>query len=198
MITAALYVRTRERLAELGYGDDYTWSQALRAPETAEAFACEFVWVVINSGMKNTVAHKIFDRVWPRLNDGLEIATVFGHEGKVAAIEKVWRLRADYFSCFRAADDVVAWCETLPWIGAITKYHLAKNLGADVAKPDRWLMRLADAGGETVDALCARLARDTGDRVATVDLILWRACAVGVLAVDGGQIKLESGKETGR
>ena len=83
-------------------------------------------------------------------------------------------------------------CASLPWIGDITKYHLAKNLGANVAKPDRWLVRLADAEKTTVDQLCRRLAIATGDRVATVDVVLWRACAVGVLVIDGGMISVAS------
>ena len=62
-----------------------------------------------------------------------------------------------------------------------TKYHLAKNCGADVAKPDVHLQRLAEAHGTTVHDLCADLASRTGYRIATIDLVLWRACANGVL-----------------
>ena len=79
---------------------------------------CEYVWVVLNSGMKNTVAQKIMDRVWPRLINGEAISEVFKHKGKVAAIEHVWKHRVDYFACFKAATDVVGWCASLPWIGA--------------------------------------------------------------------------------
>lgn len=183
-LTAEVYVHTKLALRDCGHGGDYEWSESLQPPETPEALACEYTWVVLNSGMKNTVARKIMDRVWPRLVAGEPIAPVFGHEGKAAAIELVWQERARHFVEFAAAPDIVAWCETLPWIGKITKYHLAKNLGADVAKPDRWLERLAAADGETVDGLCARLALETGDRIATVDVVLWRACAVGVLRVE--------------
>lgn len=192
MITPATYRWIRTRLAELGFGEDYMWSEHLEPPPTAVAMCCEYVWVVLNSGMKNTVAQKIMDRVWPRLINGEAISEVFKHKGKVAAIEHVWKHRVDYFACFKAATDVVGWCASLPWIGDITKYHLAKNLGANVAKPDRWLVRLADAEKTTVDQLCRRLAIATGDRVATVDVVLWRACAVGVLVIDGGMISVAS------
>lgn len=149
--------------------------------------------MVVNSGMRNTVAQGIFARVWPALSSGRPVTpALFGHAGKVSAIERVWRLRDDYLSCFRALgpEQVVDWCESLPWIGRVTKYHLAKNLGADVAKPDRWLERLARAEGATTDELCRRLARASGDRVATVDVVLWRACAVGALRVDDGTVSL--------
>lgn len=68
-----------------------------------------------------------------------------------------------------------AYLETLPWIGKITKYHLARNLGIDVAKPDRHLMRLSEKFGfASVQEMCENISRKTGDRIGLVDLILWR------------------------
>lgn len=194
MITVDRYEALRRQLRELGHGGDYTWSQDLKPPRSADDFACEYTWVVLNSGMKNTVARGIMDRIWPLVVADIPIGDAFKHPGKRNAIETVWRLREDYFSCFNALADgtVVDWCQTLPWIGKITKYHLAKNLGADVAKPDRWLVRLADAEGITAHALCQRLAYETGDRVATVDLILWRACAIGILVPGDGHGEREA------
>lgn len=182
-MTIERYLELRLQLAASSkeFFDEYKWSQSLKAPTTPGELVCEYTWVVLNSGMKNTVARKIMDRVWPLLTADQPIGSVFRHPGKVAAIERVWAHRADYFTCFRVATDIIGWCDSLPWIGPITKYHLAKNLGADVAKPDRWLQRVADAGGETVTALCERLATATGDRIATVDVVLWRACVVGLL-----------------
>jgi hypothetical protein len=57
----------------------------------------------------------------------------------------------------------------------------SENLGADVAKPDVHLNRLAEAERVTAQELCERLAKETGYRAATVDLILWRACANGII-----------------
>lgn len=202
MITIDVYREVRARLAALGYVGDWEWSENLNPPATAEDFACEYTWVVLNSGMKNTVARKIMDRVWPALQAGVPLdatATPFhggkilGHRGKATAIEDTWRRREERLAQFYAIDDdrdVVEWCESLPWIGPITKYHLAKNLGVDVAKPDRWLVRLAEAEGATVDWLCTRLAAASGDRIATVDVVLWRACAVGLLRVRDGVVSL--------
>ena len=76
---------------------------------------------------------------------------------------------------------MLEWLQGLPWIGGITKYHLAKNLGIDCAKPDVHLQRLADREGVTAHVLCERLAKATGYRIATVDLVLWRACATGLI-----------------
>ena len=80
-------------------------------------------------------------------------------------------------------------CDSLPWIGGITKYHLAKNFGAQVAKPDVHLVRLAEREGCAPQQLCERLAAATGWRVITVDTLLWRACANGFIDSRTGEIK---------
>jgi hypothetical protein len=71
----------------------------------------------------------------------------------------------------------VAFLAKLAWIGPITKFHLAKNFGGNFAKPDVHLNRLAEAEGTTAQELYDRLAEESGYRAATIDLILWRACA---------------------
>ncbi len=175
------YLDLRRRLADLGYRDEYDWAQTVKAPENADAFAAEYVWVVLNSGMKYRVAEKIAERVWDAFAAGNRAQDVFGHKAKAEAIDAFWKNRDARFEEFQGETDVVAFCRSLPWIGPITCWHLAKNWGQDVAKPDRWLVRVAEAAGETVDGLCRRLSRESGDRVATVDLIIWRGCELGVL-----------------
>jgi hypothetical protein len=193
-----VYLGVRDRLAVLGYRDDYEWAQGVKPPATALELAVEHAWVVVNSGMRNTVAQTIWRRLRPALLEGRSAATAFRHTGKAAGIDDVWRKRDELLVAFREAENKVAWCETLPWIGGITKYHLAKNLGVDCAKPDRWLVRLADLEGVSVDALCRRLADESGDRVGTVDVVLWRACAVGVLVISAGAIAVADGAPSGR
>ena len=51
---------------------------------------------------------------------------------------------------------------------------------------------LADREGVTPQDLCERLARDTGYRVATVDLILWRACATGLINSRTGERRVSA------
>lgn len=170
------------RLTKLGFAeDDIGWSESVEPPATAEDFALEAIFVICNSGMKNTVARGIYERVRDALEAGQSAATAFGHVGKTAAMDRIWRDREALLAEYRAADDKVEWCGSLPWIGNITKYHLAKNFGADVAKPDRHIERLAQLHGTTSQALCADLAAKTGYRTATIDVVLWRACANGVL-----------------
>jgi hypothetical protein len=65
--------------------------------------------------------------------------------------------------------------ETLPYVGPVTAFHLAKNLGLNVAKPDRHLSRLATATGfSDAHALCAELGAVLGEPVPVIDIVLWR------------------------
>lgn len=167
------YLELRGRLVAMGYSDEIEWSQNARPVADPEVFWCEFAWVVLNSGMKNHVAAGIWQRVRPTVLGGGSAYDVFGHKGKAEAIDSVYASRVERLAAYLAAADELAYLRSLPWIGKITCYHLAKNFGHDVAKPDRHLVRIA--GAEGVDGLCERLSRESGDRVATVDVVIWRA-----------------------
>lgn len=179
MIGEAHYLHLRARLADAGYASEYEWSQTVGPPTDADAFFREYTFVVCNSGMKATIARAIFDRIMLGLELGVSVVDVFGHPGKAKAIQDVYDTRWQWFAAYERAPDKLAFLHAMPWIGEITKWHLAKNFGVDCAKPDRHLVRIA--GDEGVGELCARLAAATGDRVATVDLILWRAASLGWL-----------------
>lgn len=187
LIDASMFFHLITELGQQGL-EDIEWSENLHEPLTPLDFAEEAIFVICNSGMKNTIARKIYKRVIEALESGRSASMVFGHRGKANAIDHIWRGRAQLFNEFRAATDKLAFLETLPWIGKITKYHLAKNFGVDVAKPDVHLQRLADIEGTTAQALCERLAAETGYRIATIDTILWRACANGVMNSRTGKL----------
>ena len=176
-------------LGEIGR-DDIAWSENIQPPASAEDFAQETIFVICNSGMKNTVARGIFDRVMAAVAKDKSAATAFGHAGKTAAIDTIWADRRRLFDAFLAAQDKLEFCAGLPFIGAITKYHLAKNFGVDCAKPDVHLQRLADMAGRSVAELCSTLAKESGYRIATIDLILWRACALGIVNSRAGTVNL--------
>ena len=182
MIALELFNQVLVRLTAAGFAqEDIDWAESIAPPTSAEEFALEAIFVICNSGMQNVVARGIFDRVLRALREGRPVSTAFGHPGKGAAIEHIWREREQLLAGYHAADDKLAFCAALPWIGPITKYHLAKNFGADVVKPDVHLQRLAAAHETTPDALCADLAEKTGYRKATIDTLLWRACANRIL-----------------
>lgn len=172
------YLKLRARVRELGYKHEIDWAQAVQPVSDPHTFWSEFAWVVLNSGMKNQVAAGIWNRVRPVVVSGGSAHSVFGHKGKADAIDHVWKNRHWLLQQYLAATDKIAFLRALPWIGPITCWHLAKNYGFDVAKPDRHLVRIA--GEEGTQAMCERLARESGDRIATVDLVIWRAANLGL------------------
>jgi hypothetical protein len=172
-----------------GWEDDIAWAEDLAPPSDAVEFAREVIFVICNSGMKNTVARGIFARVMVALYSGESAATVFGHKGKAAAIDDVWGAREILLVGFlanRNDGERLAWLGTIPWIGRITKYHLAKNFGMQVAKPDVHLQRLAATFKTSPQALCEELATRSGYKVATIDTLLWRGAANGILDTRSG------------
>lgn len=190
-ITADLFRRIVDALGTVGE-EDIVWAESLQPPSSAEDFALEAIFVICNSGMKNTVARGIFERVRVELTTGEthDAHRAFKHAGKAQAINEIWDRRVELLAGYLAATDKLEFCASLPWIGGITKYHLAKNFGAQVAKPDVHLQRLADREGVSPQSLCERLAAESGYCVATVDTLLWRACANGVINSNTGEVRL--------
>jgi hypothetical protein len=163
---------------------------------TNEIFLSELAWCVYNSGMKMEVIRK----KWPALkkafhnfdpyeimrniadcvNESLEI---FNHPGKAGAvIDAGYKIIQDSNrGCIgqklavMSESAVLDYLQTYPYIGKVTKYHLAKNLGFDVVKPDRHLVRLAEfLKYDGPDSLVTEIKVLTGERKAYIDFILWR------------------------
>jgi hypothetical protein len=186
VISAAHFEEIVGRLHAAGFAeDDIAWSEGCSAPKDAEDFASEAIFVICNSGMKNTVARRIYEKVMAALHRGDSARTAFGHPGKGDAIDNIWAERETWLWRFQRCEtdaERLDVCASMPWIGPTTKYHLAKNFGVDVAKPDVHLQRLADLEGVTAQELCERLREGSPYRyVRTVDLLLWRACATGII-----------------
>jgi hypothetical protein len=175
------YFKLKEKVIDAGYSKDVEWAENLKPCISADNFFCEYMWVVLNSGMKNQIAAQIERRIYDAWERGESTVSAFGHKGKVTAIEFVRQNRDRLFNLYLYSEDKLACLEALPWIGKLTKYHLAKNLGHDCCKPDRHLMRIAKRYNSTPDSLCKRLSAETGDRIALVDLVIWRAANLGMI-----------------
>lgn len=181
-MTPLAYQAIRESVIAAGYVGDIEWAQSVKEPNNADDFAGEVIWVILCSGMKEQVARIIQGRVWTAIKAGKPVkGNVLGKSGKADAIDTIWRDRVTLFAAFQSANDKVEFGLSLPWIGNITKWHLAKNLGVDCAKPDIHLVRVASHYSTTPHNLCAALSVASGDRIATVDLVIWRACNLGII-----------------
>jgi len=177
------YLSYREMVRELD-PEAFDRVRTKTPPTDATDFALRVSYVILNSGMKWTVTKDIWARMKSSLIETGEVGDTFGHPAKRKAIDLVMSNRSELFQTFKSAwangsEEVIEFCETLPYVGGITKYHLAKNLGVDTAKPDVWLERVAANSGEDVQELCSRLSQLAGDSVATVDYVIWKACQQG-------------------
>ena len=181
-----------------GHGDDIEWAENLKPPANADEFAAEIIFVICNSGMKHTVARRIYDRVMEGMRAGRSMQESFRHPGKCAAIADIWQHRDKLFRWYCSAPDKLAFLAGLPWIGPITKYHVAKNFGLQYAKPDVHLTRLAKTFNTTPQAMCDVIAKRTGYKIATVDTLLWRAAALGILNTRTGEINPTTGDQHGK
>lgn len=181
-----IYNLIKEKLLAEGHKKDFDIFNAPRICKDSDEFFSIYTFVVCNSGMKAQIAGPIYDRIIACLQQRGDISTVFGHKLKVKAIKEVFLKRDELFAqfCetqFDGTDAILDFCESLPHIGGITKYHLAKDLGCDVAKPDRHLVRIAGKYGMSTEELCSAVSTATGDRIAAVDFIFWRAANLGIL-----------------
>ena len=177
------------RLEVAGHGGDVEWAENLGPPANADEFAQEIIFVICNSGMNHVVARRIYDKVMGALRTGARCFLAFKHQGKAFAIEDIWRERRVLFAAYKATDDKLGFIAMLPWIGGVTKYHVAKNFGLQYAKPDVHLTRLAKTFDTTPQAMCELMAKRSGYKVATIDTLLWRAAAIGILDTQTGIIK---------
>lgn len=188
----AWYVGLRADLITVGGQEEIDWANNVSPPVEAISFARECIFVICNSGMKAQVAKPIFDRVMVELQAGRSANGAFGHKLKAAGIDQVWQSRDRLFTRYCDAVDKLAFLVTLPFIGDITKFHLAKNFGIQCAKPDRHLDRIAKILGMEPQSLCELIAARHDDSVACVDLVIWRACNLNLIDSDGEALDEES------
>jgi hypothetical protein len=136
--------------------------------------------------MKAQIAAGIYRKIIYAIENSVDISTVFNHVNKVKAIKEVFNNRDKLYNDFKLINIlneelVLNFCYSLPHIGDITKYHMAKDLGCDVIKPDRHLVRISKKYGLTPFAMCQNLSNSTGDKLSAVDFILWRAANLGII-----------------
>jgi hypothetical protein len=154
-------------------------------PGTSRELAGEATWCIIGSGITHVAARKINGYVQPHMERGDDACEVVKNRNKAAGINMVWRDRDRLFRAIldeagKPDGDPLAVIADVPVLrGPAIRYHFGKNIGLQVAKPDLHLSRLAKYSGETVQGLCERLARETGELVPVIDYVLFRACQQG-------------------
>lgn len=187
----AYYLEAHEEVIRAGFEEELVWLEIRPTVEiTDRDFLREAAWVILSCGFRYSVVADRFAGVCAAFGDFVDLDTivefrseceeralkVFGHERKIAAIgaatQLVWESGASRF--VEGAREDVHSLTALPFIGRVTAKHLARNLGIDVAKSDRHMIRLAHRVRSDVDGMAAALAQATGDPVRVVDGVLWR------------------------
>lgn len=139
-----------------------------------EEFYREYVWVVLCSGFSVVGARKIMD-LWLQDPTNFELIK---HRMKRKAIKLGFENAESWLKTLQSQQtdiEKLEYLQTLPHIGPVTRYHLAKNLGIDVAKPDVHLVRIANEyGWYDVQEMCEMISKEKGQKVSVVDVVLWR------------------------
>lgn len=181
----------------------------------ADDFAYECFYVVCVAGFKQDYAKAMCDKIikLTKENENFTIenlSKIYGNKLKVKAIKNIWDNRETYKNKFyelKNIEDKVEFLGSLPYIGNITKYHLARNLGLDFVKYDIWIQRLGVAlyGTENFvdkvnntklipeikqfcDTMFNKLKKETGEKVGFIDVVLWRSCQKGLIKINGKNV----------
>jgi hypothetical protein len=155
----------------------------------------EAAWVILCSGFREATIRRIFDYIslcfcdWESAKEIVEsaplckrgAAAAFNNHTKLDAIIDVAKtVQSIGFLQFKTAvlASPITALTNLRFIGPVTSWHLAKNLGIDVVKPDRHLMRVAATlGFENVQRVGSTISSAVGEPLKVVDLVLWRYLA---------------------
>ena len=192
----ALFDEARAHIEESGRSWELEWQRSRRSTEFNESdLLRETAWVVLCSGFRESIVRRVFDQFslcfcdWESASEivaneaacRLTALLLINNSRKVDAIIAVARRVEEwgYENLNHAImSDPIAQFRAFPFIGPVTCWHLAKNLGFEVAKPDRHLSRLSLAFGfRDAHHLCAAIAEAAGESVDVVDIVLWRYLA---------------------
>lgn len=195
------YSTAKRRVIDDGFLPELSWVDGLDQDEFSESdLLREAAWVILCSGFRESVVRAKFSYLSLCFCDWESAQLISDHrESCLMLAEKAFRYRrkleaivkiAECISergFFRVRDEIrgepLSALIQFPFIGPITSYHLAKNLGFRFAKDDRHLQRLVKLFGfADAQELCAVIARETGDSVPIVDTVLWRNAATWAAA----------------
>jgi hypothetical protein len=192
------YVAARNTVIEAGYWSELEWMSCIRFESiTGADILREGAWVILSSGMKESVVRKKFAHIAAELREWQDPCWIsnnrqrckdacmafFRHPSKIDAILDLADYLASNGPCEfkrQLSDCGLSFLTRFSYLGPATSCHLAKNLGFRLAKPDRHLMRLvALIGAQDAQSLCSIISKAIGEPESVIDLVLWRFAAMG-------------------
>lgn len=189
----SVYPIVKEIVRLEGYGKEIRWQQGIDFAKVNErSFIKELTWVILSSGMKEQTIRNVFNKLTPIFDDWesakiihehkkecySEALQVFNHPKKISAIidsiDIIHSIGYDRLKR-RIRKAPLETLKRFPYIGPVTVFHLAKNIGIPVAKPDRHLVRIAKSVGyDSVQDFCSNISKIYGDSIPVVDIVFWR------------------------
>lgn len=187
------YLKAKEIIIDEGYAHEIDWQYELEFTTICEIdLLREAAWVILSSGMREKTIRNKFQAIsktfgyWESACNISRRASlykkralkIFNHEKKIDAIVYIAReielLGVDRFKASIESEGI-DFIISMPYMGRATSYHYAKNIGFDVVKPDRHLIRITSATGyKSPNHLCQAISDEVGDRLSVIDLVLWR------------------------
>lgn len=191
--TIRAFLYAKQCVIESGYSDEILWQESTNFNLIDEkTFLREAAWVILNSGMRESLIRRIFGRIsacFFKWESAEKIArkkerciskalAIFNNVGKITAIatlaEDVYRKGIERVK-IEIKETGINRIMFYPFMGRATSYHFAKNIGLNFAKPDRHLLKIAAvAGYECPQEMCQELANEIGEKTSVIDLIFWR------------------------
>jgi hypothetical protein len=191
------YLFAKSIIITAGYETEIDWQTSRVFHSITEAeFLREYAWVTLSAGMHEYVIRKLFPAISKCFYDWLSAGIIvekeqdcrnralmyFNNKQKINGIIETARIISLFgYNSFkeRISIDPLRALQTLPFIGPVTCYHLAKNIGLPFAKPDRHLVRLANSVGyQDVQKFCEIISKQVNDSVPVVDIVLWRFATI--------------------
>jgi len=191
------YMEAKREVIERGFYSEIDWQEELVFEDITESdFIREAAWVILSSGMRETVIRGKFREISNAFYNWDSAKTIYFNQSycmkkslrafnSSRKIEAIIQLASMvYCEGFdkvkrRLLEAEISYIKEFPFMGPATSYHLAKNLGLPVAKPDRHLCRLAEATGfQSPIELCSEIARMIGEKISVVDIVLWRFATI--------------------
>ncbi len=198
-----IYVDIKNSVIDRGYQCEIEWQENQSIDNISESeFLRESAWVILSSGMREAIIQKIFPRISHSFFEWESAVLIcdnksrckrnalkyFNHKGKINAIVDIaTSVNTIGFEIVRnnIVLDGIQYLTKFPYIGPTTSFHLAKNLGLQVAKPDRHLKRIANIlGYNDPQELCSDIASISSDKISVVDIVLWRYATINQNYID--------------
>lgn len=191
-LSKAYYI-AKSVVIDEGFAWEIDWQYAVSLNKLDEPiFLGEAAWVILNSGMRESVVKRKFPGVSQAFFDWqssqlimtyadtcrMNALRYFRHTAKIEAILTIAKHVNEHgikTILEQISENGVVYLQQFPYMGPATSLHLAKNIGLPLAKPDRHLLRIAKSFGyERVQDLCEDISLVTDEPVPVIDLVLWR------------------------